>query len=199
TVYEPQGKYQLQIDEIQPKGIGPLELAFRQLKEKLSLRNYFDPARKKPLPRIPRRIALVTSPTGAAVRDMLEILGRRWPAVEVWVSPVRVQGDGAAQEIAAAIRCLNRIGLSGLKTIDVIIVGRGGGSLEDLWAFNEECVARAIASSRVPVISAVGHETDFTIADFVADLRAATPSVSAELVARAADDLRAEIAALREG
>jgi exodeoxyribonuclease VII large subunit len=182
TVYEPQGKYQLQIDEIQPKGIGPLELAFRQLKEKLSLRNYFDPARKKPLPRIPRRVALVTSPTGAAVRDMLEILGRRWPAVEVWISPVRVQGDGAAQEIAAAIRCLNRIGLSGLRTIDVIIVGRGGGSLEDLWAFNEECVAEAIFASRIPIVSGVGHETDLTIADLVADVRALTPSEAAERV-----------------
>jgi exodeoxyribonuclease VII large subunit len=182
TVYEPQGKYQLQIDEIQPKGIGPLELAFRQLKEKLSLRNYFDPARKRPLPRIPRRIALVTSPTGAAVRDMLEILGRRWPAAEVWVSPVRVQGDGAAEEIAAAIRCLNRISLSGQRTIDVIIVGRGGGSLEDLWAFNEECVAEAIFASRIPIVSGVGHETDLTIADLVADVRALTPSEAAERV-----------------
>jgi exodeoxyribonuclease VII large subunit len=182
TVYEPQGKYQLQIEEIQPKGIGPLELAFRQLKEKLAKLNYFDPARKRPLPRIPRRIALVTSASGAAVRDMLEILGRRWPAVEVWIRPVRVQGEGAAEEIAAAIRLLNRIGFGGPNPIEVIIVGRGGGSLEDLWAFNEEVVAEAIFTSRIPVISGVGHETDLTIADLVADVRALTPSEAAERV-----------------
>jgi exodeoxyribonuclease VII large subunit len=182
SVYVPRGEYQLQADEIQPKGIGPLELAFRQLKEKLALLNYFDPARKRPLPRIPRRIALVTSASGAAVRDMLEILGRRWPAVEVWIRPVRVQGEGAAEEIAAAIRLLNRIGFGGPNAIEVLIVGRGGGSLEDLWAFNEEVVAHAIFASRIPVISGVGHETDLTIADLVADVRALTPSEAAERV-----------------
>jgi exodeoxyribonuclease VII large subunit len=183
TVYVPRGDYQLQIEELQPKGIGPLELAFRQLRDKLFKLNYFDPARKKPLPRFPRRVALVTSPSGAAVRDMLEILGRRWPALEIWVCPVRVQGDGAAEEIAAAIRLVNRVGLAGPRPIDVLIVGRGGGSLEDLWAFNEECVAQAIFASRIPVVSGVGHETDLSIADLVADVRALTPSEAAERVA----------------
>jgi exodeoxyribonuclease VII large subunit len=176
TLYEPQGKYQLQIEDLQPKGVGPLELAFRQLKEKLSALGYFELARKRPLPRFPRRVALVTSPSGAAVRDMLEILGRRWPAVEVWVCPVRVQGEGAAEEIATALGRVNRI----KPLVDVIIVGRGGGSLEDLWAFNEEIVAHAIFSSRIPVVSGVGHETDLTIADLVADVRALTPSEAAE-------------------
>lgn len=176
-VYAPHGKYQMIIDEMQPKGIGRLELAFQQLKEKLERLGYFDPRRKRPLPRYPRRIALITSPSGAAVRDMLEILGRRWPAVEVWVCPVRVQGDGAAPEIAAMIRHVNR-----LRGPEVLIVGRGGGSLEDLWAFNEECVARSIFESRLPVISGVGHETDLTIADLVADVRALTPSEAAERV-----------------
>jgi len=183
TVYVPRGDYQLQIEELQPKGVGALELAFRQLREKLFKLNYFDAARKKALPRFPRRIALVTSPSGAAVRDMLEILGRRWPALEVWVCPVRVQGEGAAEEIAAAIRLVNRIATSDLLPIDVMIVGRGGGSMEDLWAFNEECVARAIFESRVPIVSGVGHETDLTIADLVADIRALTPSEAAERVA----------------
>jgi exodeoxyribonuclease VII large subunit len=177
NIYLPQGKYQLLIEELYPKGVGPLELAFQQLKEKLSARGYFDPKRKKRLPRFPRRVVLVTSPTGAAVRDMLEILGRRWPAAEVWVCPVPVQGDGAGLKIAEAVVRLNR-----LRDIDVLIVGRGGGSLEDLWAFNEECVAQAIFASRIPVVSAVGHEIDVTIADMVADLRAATPSEAAEKV-----------------
>jgi exodeoxyribonuclease VII large subunit len=176
-VYPPHGKYQMIIDEMQPKGIGALELAFQQLKEKLERLGYFDARRKKPLPRYPRRVALITSPTGAAVRDMLEILGRRWPAVEIWVCPVRVQGEGAAQEIAAMIRRINRLGGP-----EVLIVGRGGGSLEDLWAFNEECVAQSIFESRLPVISGVGHETDLTIADLVADVRALTPSEAAERV-----------------
>jgi exodeoxyribonuclease VII large subunit len=183
TVYVPRGDYQLQIEELQPKGVGALELAFRQLREKLFKLNYFDAARKKPLPRFPRRAALVTSPSGAAVRDMLEILGRRWPALEVWVCPVRVQGEGAAEEIAAAIRLVNRVAPSDSCPIDVMIVGRGGGSMEDLWAFNEECVAQAIFASRVPVVSGVGHETDLTIADLVADVRALTPSEAAERVA----------------
>jgi exodeoxyribonuclease VII large subunit len=182
TVYVPRGDYQLQIEELQPKGIGALELAFRQLREKLLQLSYFDSGRKKPLPRFPRRVALVTSPSGAAVRDMLEILGRRWPALEVWVCPVRVQGEGAAEEIAAAIRLVNRVATSDLRPIDVMIVGRGGGSMEDLWAFNEECVARAIFESQVPVVSGVGHETDLTIADLVADVRALTPSEAAERV-----------------
>ena len=176
NVYEPRGSYQLVVEHVQPKGIGPRELALRQLREKLAKEGLFDPARKKPLPRFPRRIALVTSPSGAAVRDLIQIITRRWPAVELWVLPVRVQGEGAAGEIAAGVALANR-----LPGIDVMIVGRGGGSLEDLWAFNEEMVARAIAASQVPVISAVGHEIDVTIADLVADRRALTPSEAAEL------------------
>ncbi|HEV3263111.1 MAG TPA: exodeoxyribonuclease VII large subunit [Gemmataceae bacterium] len=183
-VYPPHGKYQLIIEELQPKGLGALELAFRQLREKLLRLGYFDPKRKKPLPRHPRRVALVTSPTGAAVRDMLEILFRRWPAIEVWVCPVPVQGDGAAAEIAAGIGLLNR-----LACVDVMIVGRGGGSLEDLWAFNEEAVAHAIYQSRIPVVSGVGHEVDLTIADLVADRRALTPSEAAEIVVPSRDEL----------
>jgi exodeoxyribonuclease VII large subunit len=181
TVYSPRGEYQLAIEEVQPKGIGPLELAYRQLKEKLFAQGFFEPGRKKKLPRIPRRIVLVTSPTGSAVRDMLEILGRRWPVADVWVCPVRVQGEGAAQEIAEAVRLLNRLQSEGAG-IDVMIVGRGGGSLEDLWAFNEEMVARAIFASRIPVVSGVGHEDDYTIADGVADVRGLTPSEAAEKV-----------------
>jgi exodeoxyribonuclease VII large subunit len=177
TVYVPRGDYQLQIEELQPKGLGALELALRQLKEKLLKLGYFASERKKPLPRFPRRVALVTSASGAAVRDILEILGRRWPAVEAWVCPVRVQGEGAAEEIAAAIRLLNRV-----AAVDVMIVGRGGGSVEDLWAFNAECIAQAIFESRIPVVSAVGHEIDLTIADLVADCRALTPSEAAERV-----------------
>src|SRR5436190_6467024 len=173
-VYVPRGEYQLQVEEIQPKGIGPLELAFRQLKEKLSAKGYFLPGRKKKLPHFPRRVALVTSPTGAAVRDMLEILNRRWPALEVWVCPVPVQGEGAAPKIAEAITKLNT-----LPDIDVLIVGRGGGSLEDLWPFNEEVVADAIHASRIPVVTGVGHETDLTIADLVADVRGLTPTDAA--------------------
>jgi exodeoxyribonuclease VII large subunit len=185
TVYEPRGEYQLQIEEVQPKGIGPLELAFRQLKEKLSVLGYFEPARKRTPRAYPDRVALLTSPTGSAVRDMLEILSRRWPAAEVWVCPVRVQGDGAAGEIADALDRLNRIGhpeAAADRRVDVVIVGRGGGSLEDLWAFNEEIVARAIFNSAIPVVSGVGHEDDLTIADLVADVRALTPSEAAERV-----------------
>jgi exodeoxyribonuclease VII large subunit len=178
SVYMPRGDYQLIVEEIQPKGMGALELALRQLKEKLQGLGYFDPRRKKPLPAFPRRVALVTSPSGAAIRDILEILGRRWPAVEVWVCPVRVQGEGASLEIAAAVDLLNRL----KPTADVIIVGRGGGSAEDLWAFNEEPVAHALFASRIPVVSAVGHEIDVTIADLVADHRALTPSEAAERV-----------------
>jgi exodeoxyribonuclease VII large subunit len=177
TVYQPRGEYQLQVEEVQPRGVGPLDLAFRQLKEKLSRLGYFDPRRKKPLPPYPRRVALVTSPTGAAVRDMLETLTRRWPLAEIWVHPATVQGDGAGPSIAAAIRKLNT-----LPDIDVLIVGRGGGSLEDLWAFNEECVAQAVFDSRIPVVSGVGHETDLVISDMVADLRALTPTDAATKV-----------------
>ena len=175
-VYPPHGKYQIQIDEIHPKGAGALDLAFQQLKEKLAQRGWFDKERKRPLPRFPRRIALVTSSTGAVIRDMLRILLRRWPTIEVIFHPVAVQGEGAAREVARAIQRLNE-----WEHADVMIVGRGGGSMEDLWTFNEEIVAEAIFRSRIPVISAVGHETDFTIADFVADRRAATPSEAAEI------------------
>jgi exodeoxyribonuclease VII large subunit len=184
AVYVPRGEYQLAIEEVQPRGIGALELALRQLREKLFLKGYFDPQRKRPLPRFPKRVCLVTSPTGAAVRDMIEILGRRWPSAEVWVCPVPVQGEGAGLRIAEAMTRLNR-----LRDIDILIVGRGGGSLEDLWAFNEECVADAIHASRVPVVSAVGHETDVTIADLVADVRAATPSEAAERTVPARDEM----------
>jgi exodeoxyribonuclease VII large subunit len=177
AIYVPRGEYQMAIEEIQPKGIGALELALRQLKEKLFSRGFFDPKRKRKLPAFPKRVVLVTSPTGAAVRDMLEILGRRWPMTEVWVCPVPVQGEGAGLKIAEAIQRLNR-----LRGLDILIVGRGGGSMEDLWAFNEESVAQAIFASRIPVVSAVGHETDLTIADLVADCRALTPSEAAERV-----------------
>lgn len=182
TVYEPRGEYQLQVEELHPKGIGAQELALRQLKEKLLKLGYFAPERKKPLPRIPRRLALVTSPTGAAVRDMLEMLGRRWPAVEVWVCPVRVQGAAAAEDVAATVRLLNKFHDSGALRLDVMIVGRGGGSSEDLDAFNAEIVAHAIFASKIPVVSAVGHEIDVTIADLVADHRALTPTHAASAV-----------------
>ena len=181
-VYEVQGKYQLYVNRLLPQGEGALEVAFRQLKEKLFTKGYFDPKRKRPLPRVPRRIAVITSPTGAAIRDVLETLGRRWPAVEIVVVPVRVQGPGAALEIAAAIALANRLHDGGRLTLDVAIVGRGGGSLEDLWAFNEEILADAIFASRVVIVSGVGHETDTTIADLVADLRALTPTAAAALV-----------------
>jgi exodeoxyribonuclease VII large subunit len=180
-VYEPRGQYQLYVRKLDPQGVGALELAFRQLKEKLEKEGLFDPARKRSLPGLPRRIAIVTSPTGAAIQDMLNTISRRFPCVRVMLFPVRVQGDGAAAEIADAIARINHSSTE-LGGIDVLIVGRGGGSLEDLWAFNEEIVARAIHASAIPVVSAVGHEVDFTIADFVADVRAATPTAAAELV-----------------
>jgi len=179
TVYEPRGEYQIVLDHMEPRGLGALQLAFEQLKERLAKEGLFDPDHKKPLPHLPQRIGIVTSPTGAAIRDILQIIDRRFANVHILLYPVRVQGAGAAQEIAQAIDELNR-----WPGIDVMIVGRGGGSLEDLWAFNEEAVARAIFRSQIPVISAVGHEVDFTIADFVADLRAPTPSAAAELVVR---------------
>jgi exodeoxyribonuclease VII large subunit len=182
SLYVPHGEYQLQVEELQPKGIGPLELAYRQLKEKLSRLNYFDPQRKKPLPRLPRRVALLASATGSAIRDLLETLAKRWPLTEVWVCPVRVQGEGAAREISTALRLLNRIGdpvRSEASAIDVIVIGRGGGSLEDLWAFNEEAVAQAIFVSRIPIVTGIGHEDDYTIADMVADVRGLTPTDAA--------------------
>jgi len=186
-VYAPRGAYQLIIESIEPKGIGALELALRQLREKLAREGLFDPRRKRPLPPFVRRIAVVTSPTGAAIHDFLQVLGRRWRGADVIIVPTRVQGDGAATEIAVAIAAVNRLPLA----IDCLVVTRGGGSLEDLWAFNEEIVVRAIHASRVPVISAIGHEIDVTLADLVADVRALTPSEAAELVAPAADDLLA--------
>lgn len=177
TVYEPRGQYQLIINKVEPKGVGALQLAFQQLKEKLEKEGLFAPSHKKPIPFIPQKIGIVTSPTGAAIKDILNIIDRRFANVEILIYPVKVQGEGAAQEIAEAITELNT-----LTDIDVIIAGRGGGSLEDLWAFNEEIVARSIYNSRIPIISAVGHEIDITIADLVADKRALTPSEAGELV-----------------
>jgi exodeoxyribonuclease VII large subunit len=179
VVYAPHGKYQFEIERLEPKGIGAQELALRQLKEKLLTKGYFDPRRKKPLPRFPKRIVLVTSPGGAAVRDMLQVLCVRWPSAETIICPVRVQGDGAAEEIAAAIRLVNRIRGRDTVDIDLMIVGRGGGSAEDLSAFNAEMVADAIFASTIPVISAVGHEIDVSIADLVADVHATTPTDAA--------------------
>ncbi|MFQ5591396.1 MAG: exodeoxyribonuclease VII large subunit [Phycisphaerae bacterium] len=179
-VFERTGRYQLYIRKLEPRGVGALELAFRQLYEKLSAEGMFDQSHKRQLPAYPTRIALVTSPTGAAVHDMLSTIQHRYPAVQVLVYPVRVQGPGAAEEIAKAVTRLNA-NASGLGGIDVMIVGRGGGSLEDLWAFNDERVARAVYKSEIPVISAVGHEVDVTIADLVADVRAATPTAAAEI------------------
>ncbi len=191
-VYAARGTYQLVVDQLQPRGLGGLELAFRQLQEKLEKEGLFDPERKRPLPRFPRRIALVTSPTGAAVRDMLQVMTRRWPAVDVVLLPVAVQGDGAAEQIAAAIEYAPRI-----PQVDVIITGRGGGSLEDLWAFNTEVVARAIYASPIPVVSAVGHEIDVSISDLVADHRALTPSEAAELAVPSAEEIRQLLSACR--
>jgi len=188
SVYERRGQYQLIVSQLLPKGLGALQLAFEQLKQKLAGEGLFDQVRKKPLPLLPVRIGLVTSPTGAAIRDFLNILDRRYSNRHVIIIPVRVQGAGAAEEIAAAVDEFNVHDL-----VDVIIVTRGGGSLEDLWAFNEEVVARSIARSRIPTISAVGHEIDFTIADFVADLRAPTPSAAAELVVKAKAEFQAEL------
>ncbi len=168
-LYPPRGSYQLVIDQILPKGLGALELALRKLRERLAAEGLFDAARKRPLPRFPRQIAIVTSPTGAALRDFLEVLRRRWRGTDVLVLPARVQGEGAAAEIAAAIAVANRLA----RPIDVLVVARGGGSLEDLWAFNEEAVVRAIDASRIPVVSAIGHEIDVTLADLVADVRGA--------------------------
>jgi exodeoxyribonuclease VII large subunit len=193
SLYEARGEYQLLVEYLEPVGAGALQLAFEQLKRRLEAEGLFDLERKRPLPMLPRSIGVVTSPTGAAVRDILRVLKRRNEAVSVIIAPARVQGDGAGQEIARAIELLNS-----REEVDVIIIGRGGGSIEDLWCFNEECVARAIYDSRAPVISAVGHETDFTIADFVSDLRASTPSAAAEIVTMARDEISSRVAALSE-
>ena len=179
SLYEKRGDYQLILESIEPKGMGALQLAFLQFKEKLEKEGLFDPSHKKPIPMVPEKIGIVTSPTGAVIQDMLHILERRFKNLHILLYPVRVQGEGASSEIAEAINDFNRF-----TDVDVMIVGRGGGSMEDLWAFNEEVVARAIDCSKIPIISAVGHETDYTIADFVADLRAPTPSAAAELVVR---------------
>jgi exodeoxyribonuclease VII large subunit len=188
SVYDPKGEYQIICEHLEPKGLGSLQQAFEQLKKKLAAEGLFDPARKRPLPALPRRIGLVTSIDGAALRDMIRVLRRRYPNAHLVISPTRVQGEGAGREVAHAIRKVARI-----EAVDVIIVARGGGSLEDLWAFNEEVLARAIVASPVPVISGVGHETDFTICDFVSDLRAPTPSAAAELVVRRKDEFFAHI------
>jgi len=193
SVYDVKGEYQLICEHLEPQGFGPLQVAFEQLKKKLAAEGLFETARKRPLPALPRRIGLVTSIDGAALRDMVRVLRRRYPNAHLVISPTRVQGEGAAGEVARAIKLVARV-----SHVDVIIVGRGGGSLEDLCAFNEEVVARAIAASPVPVISGVGHETDVTIADFVADLRAATPSAAAELVVRRKDEFFAHIDRLGE-
>ena len=191
-VYAPRGSYQLVVDQAQPKGVGSLELAFRQLREKLAREGLFDQDRKQSIPRFPRRIGFVTSPTGAAVRDFLQVLNRRWRGVEVLVIPARVQGEGAAEEIADGIAVANRLS----DPLDVLVVGRGGGSLEDLWCFNEEVVVRAIANSRVPIISAVGHEIDVTLSDFAADVRALTPSEAAERAVPSAEEVGHRVASL---
>jgi len=189
SVYEARGEYQLLVEMLEPQGFGALQLAFEQLKKKLAAEGLFAAERKRPLPRFPRRIGIVTSPRGAVISDLVQILSRRFPGVEIRLFPAMVQGDGSVEEICRGIQYFSRVSWA-----DVVIVGRGGGSLEDLWSFNEEAVARAIAASRVPVVSAVGHETDVTIADFVADLRAPTPSAAAELVVPLREELLERIA-----
>ncbi len=195
SVYEPRGEYQLVVEALDPVGAGALRIAFEQLRDRLAAEGLFDASLKRPLPTFPQRIGVITSPSGAAIRDILHVLSRRTRTVHVLFSPARVQGDGAADEIVRAIQLLNDHHERAIdagqtqKGIDVIIVGRGGGSAEDLWAFNDEHLARAIRASRIPIISAVGHETDFTIADFAADLRAPTPSAAAEMVAAREDEL----------
>jgi exodeoxyribonuclease VII large subunit len=193
SVYETRGEYQIYVENLEPVGLGALQLAFEQLKKRLGSEGLFAAERKKPLPLLPSRIGLITSPRGAAVRDVVRILLRRFPNVHLTLYPVRVQGEGAAEEIVKALKFFNQ-----KKFVDVLIVARGGGSMEDLWVFNEEPVARAIAASAIPVISGVGHETDFTIADFVADVRASTPSAAAELVVQTRREFDKHIADLRE-
>ena len=192
TVFEARGQYQLNIQILQPRGVGLLQAKFEALKRKLEAEGLFAPERKRPLPKFPRRIGIVTSPTGAAIRDMLNVLRRRAPWLQILINPVRVQGTGAAQEIAVAIREF-AMSNEAFAPLDLIVVTRGGGSIEDLWEFNEEIVARAIFNSAVPIVSAVGHEIDFTICDFVADLRAPTPSAAAELIVPDVVDLRRQI------
>jgi exodeoxyribonuclease VII large subunit len=188
SVYEPKGEYQLVCEHLEPQGLGALQLAYDQLKKRLQVEGLFDAARKRPLPALPRKIGIVTSLEGAAIRDIIKVLGRRYPNVQIVIRPARVQGEGAALDVARAVRAIGRV-----PGVDVVIVARGGGSIEDLWAFNEEVVARAIAQSPIPVISAVGHETDVTIADFVADRRAPTPSAAAEIVVSAKDEFCSRI------
>lgn len=202
TVYEPRGEYELEVEALEPVGAGALRVAFEQLRDRLSAEGLFNEELKRSLPLFPRRIGVVTSPSGAAIRDILNIIARRTRTVHVLFAPARVQGEGAAQEIVRAIELLNRYHLEAMTAgrreegVDALIVGRGGGSVEDLWAFNEEQVARAIRASAIPVISAVGHETDSTIADMVADVRAPTPSAAAELVAAREDELEAYVMSL---
>ncbi|HEY68110.1 MAG TPA: exodeoxyribonuclease VII large subunit, partial [Thermoflexia bacterium] len=190
-VYEAGGRYQLYVDQLRPAGVGDLYRQFELLKARLEAEGLFAPERKRPLPRFPRRIGVVTSPSAAALRDILNVLGRRYPLAEVLLAPTPVQGDDAPPQIVAAIEALN-----GRDDVDIIIVARGGGSLEELWAFNDERVARAVAASRIPVICGVGHETDFSLADFAADVRAPTPSAAAELVAPDRAELRAQVKGL---
>src|SRR5262245_57844465 len=193
SVYEPKGEYQLVCGHLEPQGLGALQLAFDQLKRRLQAEGLFDAARKRPLPALPRKIGIVTSLDGAAIRDIIKVLGRRYPNAHLVIRPARVQGEGAAAEIARGIKDIVKV-----AGIDVVIVGRGGGSVEDLWAFNDEGVARAIAASPVPIISAVGHEVDITIADFAADVRAPTPSAAAEIVVARKEDFCAHIERLGE-
>src|SRR5438270_8479493 len=181
SVFEARGQYQISVQIVQPRGLGVLQAKFEALKRKLEAEGLFDPARKRPLPKFPKRIGIVTSPSGAAIRDILNVLRRRAPWLQILISPVRVQGTGAAKEIAVAIRELAKPN-ENFAPVELIVVTRGGGSMEDLWEFNEEIVARTIADVTVPIVSAIGHEIDFTIADFVADLRAPTPSAAAELI-----------------
>jgi exodeoxyribonuclease VII large subunit len=192
SVYDLRGEYQIYVDHIEPVGLGALQLAFEQLKKKLEAEGLFDPARKKPLPMLPRRIGVITSPAAAALRDILRILKRRFPNARVLLYPVKVQGDGAAEEIAKALQFFTKH-----DAADVLILARGGGSIEDLWPFNEEKVARAIAACTIPVVSAIGHETDFTIADFVADVRASTPSAAAEIVIQERESFDKHIAEIQ--
>ena len=192
TIYDARSQYQIIGERVVPAGVGELQLAFERLKEQLAAEGLFDLEHKKPLPKFPQKIGLVTSATGAAIRDILRMLQKRYPTVEVFLFPTLVQGDDAAAEIAHAIKCMNR-----LPGIDLLIVGRGGGSIEDLWAFNEEVVARSLFASQIPTVSAVGHETDVTIADLVADHRAPTPSAAVENIVPDQEELRQQLAGIR--
>jgi exodeoxyribonuclease VII large subunit len=194
SVYEPRGEYQLVADRLEPKGLGALQAAFEQLKRRLEAEGLFDPSRKKTLPEHPQRVAVITSPGGAVIRDILHVTARRCPWIDILVLPVRVQGQGAKDEISAALRYVSAHPELG---VDLVLLARGGGSLEDLWAFNEEAVARAIADCRLPVLSAIGHEVDFTIADFTADVRAPTPSAAAEILSASGEALRARLSQLQ--